>query len=276
MTILRLIESLLVGGATGFLSGLLGLGGGFILVPLLTLIGVPVHRAVGTSLAFIACASLAGTVQHLRQRSIDLSVALALAVPAALMAHMSAHFSSLLPSSWLYLLFSALDLAVLLSFSFSPSSQSSRADQNTPPHAHRLYILHRQRIVGNVSYSYDVNVIAAVLGGIGTGIVTGLFGVGGGFLLVPLLVIVLHIPLRVTIGTCLAATILPAWVGTLAHWQLGHIDFGLWASLVVTGILGSQSGARCVVRFRPELLKRLFLLLMLVGTLYMLTKGLIA
>ena len=53
-------ESLIVGGTTGFFSGLLGVGGGFIMIPLLTVMGVPIHTAVGTCLAFVACSSLAG------------------------------------------------------------------------------------------------------------------------------------------------------------------------------------------------------------------------
>jgi uncharacterized membrane protein YfcA len=276
MTLLRLIESLLVGGATGFLSGLLGVGGGFILIPLLILTGVPIHTAVGTCLAFIACASMAGVVQHARQGSIDPLVALTLTLPEAVMANVGARFSGLVSPALLFFLFGILLLSVMSIYYFAPLPRSQEAHHDTPTDSLPWYILHRCRVVANVSYSYDVNVIKAVISGLCTGTLTGFFGVGGGFLLVPLAVIVLHVPLRVTIGTCLAVIILPAWIGTLAHWQLGHVDFGLWAPLVVTGVVGSQFGARCVVRFRPELLKHLFLLLMLAGALYMLANGLLA
>ena len=65
------------------------------MIPLLTVMGVPIHTAVGTCLAFVACSGLAGILQHVRQRSIDPIVALIMALPATLMAMVSAHFSSL-------------------------------------------------------------------------------------------------------------------------------------------------------------------------------------
>src|SRR5437773_12308391 len=101
-------ESLVVGGATGFCAGLLGVGGGFIMIPLLTVMGVPIHTAVGTCLAFVACSSLAGLLQHARQGSIDPVVALTMTFPAALVASLAARFSSLLPTQMLHILFSLL------------------------------------------------------------------------------------------------------------------------------------------------------------------------
>jgi hypothetical protein len=276
MILLRITESLLVGGTTGFLSGLLGIGGGFILVPLLTLTGASIHTAVGTSLAFISCVSFAGIIQHTRQGSIDFLLALALTLPAAVMAGIGARLSSHLSPALLYLLFSALTLGVLVFFHFTSLPRpvdAPRPDQGKPV---PVYIRHRQRLVAQVCYSYDVHMIKAVLGGLATGLVSGFFGVGGGFLLVPLSVIVLRIPMQVTVGTCLAVTVPPALVGALTHWHLGHVDLGLWMPLVFAGIFTSQFGARCTVRVHPTLLKRLFLLLILGGTLYMLGKGLAA
>src|SRR5439155_15890375 len=92
---LLLAESLMVGGTTGFFAGLLGVGGGFIMIPLLTVMGVPIHTAVGTCLAFVAGSGLAGLFQHVRQKSIDPIVALTMTLPATLTSMVLAHFSSL-------------------------------------------------------------------------------------------------------------------------------------------------------------------------------------
>ena len=127
MTLLFIAEGLFVGGATGFISGLLGVGGGFILVPLLTLVGVPIHTAIGTSLAFIVCASMAGLVQHLRQGSIDLILALILGLPAAIMARISAQFSDLLSAAALHMAFGLLLVVVLALLSLCPPPQSAPA-----------------------------------------------------------------------------------------------------------------------------------------------------
>jgi len=123
-------------------------------------------------------------------------------------------------------------------------------------------------------YRYDFDMMKAILSGLATGILSGFFGIGGGVFLVPLTAVVLRVPLRVTVGTSLAVFILPAMFGAFTHWRQGHVDVGLGLPLVVAGIVGSQVGARCVVHMPPEMLKRLFLLLVLAGAAFMMVKGL--
>ncbi|GIX48860.1 MAG: anion permease [Candidatus Tectimicrobiota bacterium] len=271
MSLVVAVETLLIGGVTGLLAGLLGVGGGFLLIPLLSLSGTPIHTAIGTSLAFIACVSLAGSVQHLRQGSIDLLVALALALPAAVMASVGARLSGLLSPAVLHLLFGLLVLGVLAFFHFSPLPASAPP---LPPATGPLYVIERRRRIAQVTYRYRVNLLNAVLSGMSTGLVSGFFGVGGGFLLVPLSVSVLHIPLQITAGTCLAVTVPPALVGAITHGLLGHVDLGLWLPLVLGGLAGSQLGARLTVRVRPLTLKRLFSAVLLLAALSMLARGL--
>jgi uncharacterized membrane protein YfcA len=266
-------ESLIVGGATGFFSGLLGVGGGFIMIPLLTVMGVPIHTAVGTCLAFVACASLIGLVQHVRQGSIDPLVALILTLPAALMANLAAGFSNLLAPRVLHGLFGALLVGILLMYHFSPGSRSPRTVSAARALPLRWYVLQRQRIVGDTPYQYDFHIIKAVFSGMFTGTLTGLFGIGGGVLLVPLAIVVLHMPVRVTAGTSLAVFILPSVVGAFTHWRLGNVDVGLWLPLVVAGIVGSYIGARCVIRVPPARLKYVFLLLVSAGAVFMMLKA---
>ncbi len=153
MTVLQIVEGLLVGGLTGFLSGLLGIGGGFILVPLLLLIGLPMHTVVGTSLAAIACVGLAGVSQHTRQGSIDFLMAGTLVLPAAVMASVSARFLDFLSPTSLYFLFGSLTLAALVFFHLysqpdsPPGILSSGAHTTrlgvyqTPPSRHRHHLL---------------------------------------------------------------------------------------------------------------------------------------
>jgi uncharacterized membrane protein YfcA len=275
MTLLYIAEGLFVGGATGFISGLLGVGGGFILVPLLTLVGVPIHTAVGTSMAFIVCASMAGLVQHVRQGSIDPVVAMILALPAAVTAWVGAQFSALLPASTLHLAFGVLLFAVLTFFRLAPLQRLAKVP--TPPATHHAlpYVLHRQRVVADRPYTYNINVVLAALSGAGTGMIAGFFGVSGGFLLVPTLVLVFRIPLQVTVGSCLAINILPALVATVTHWQLGNVDGGLWLPLAAAGIVCSQVGARYMLKLPSEVLRNFFQGLVLAAALFMLGRGLL-
>jgi uncharacterized protein len=244
------------------------------MIPLLTMMGVPIHTAVGTCLAFVACSGLAGIPQHVRQRSIDPIVALIMTLPATLMAMVSAHFSSLVSRPVLHVLFSLLLVGVVMMYRLAPVSRPLHMLPATASTASRWYVLHRQRIIGDMPYHYDFDLLKAIPSGLVTGILSGFFGVGGGVFLVPLIAVVLRVPLRVTAGTSLAVFILPAIFGAFTHWHRGNVDVSLWLPLVVAGIVGSQVGARCVVRMPPEMLKRLFLLLVLAGAVFMMVKGL--
>jgi uncharacterized membrane protein YfcA len=267
-------ESLVVGGAAGFLAGLLGVGGGFIMIPLLTVMGVPIHTAVGTCLAFVACSGLAGIFQHMRQKSIDPVVALIMTLPATLTAMVSAHFSSLVSRPVLHVLFSLLLAGVVVMYRCAPAARPLHALPATSPTASRWYVLHRQRLIGDIPYHYDFNILKAILGGSVTGALSGFFGIGGGVFLVPLIAVVLRVPLRVTAGTSLAVFIPPAIFGAFKHWHQGNVDVWLWLPLVIAGIVGTQVGARCVVHMHPEILKRLFVLLVSAGSVFMMVKGL--
>lgn len=273
--LMLLAESLLVGGMTGFLSGILGVGGGFIMIPLLTLMGVPMHTAVGTCLAFVACVSSTALLQHLRQHSIDRVIALTMAAPAILMAMVAAHWTTLLAPAVLHLLFSLLLLVILLVYSLVPLPSATTALSAPPPDQsspwHRVL---RQRTIGPLTYHYDCHLIKAILGGAMTGTLSGLFGIGGGVFLVPMLVVGLRVPIAVTAGTSLAVFLLPALLGSFTHWRLGNVDVRLWIPLVLAGITGGYVGARCVVYVPPRWQKYLFAALVLAGAVFMLSKGL--
>lgn len=244
------------------------------MIPLLTAMGVPIHTAVGTCLAFVACSGLAGILQHVRQRSIDPIVALTMTLPATLTAIISAHSSSLVSRQVLHMLFSLLLVGIVVMYRLAPASRPLQMLPATPPTASRWYVLHRQRIIGDMLYHYDFDILKAILSGLATGILSGFFGIGGGVFLVPLTTVVLRVPLRVTAGTSLAVFILPAIFGAFTHWRQGNVDVGLWLPLVVAGVVGSQVGARCVVHMSPDMLKHLFLLLVSAGAVFMLVKGL--
>ena len=244
------------------------------MIPLLTVMGVPIHTAVGTCLAFVACSALSGLLQHVRQGSIDPVVALTMTLPATLTAIISAHSASLVSRPVLHVLFSLLLVGVVMMYRLAPASWPLHTLPSASPTALRWYVLHRQRIVGDMPYHYDFDMIKAILCGLATGILSGFFGIGGGVFLVPLTAVVLRVPLRVTAGTSLAVFILPAIFGAFTHWRQGNVDVSLWLPLVVAGIVGSQVGARCVVHMPPEMLKHLFLLLVLAGAVFMMVKGL--
>ena len=137
------------------------------MIPLLTVMGVPIHTAVGTCLAFVACASLAGIIQHVRQGSIDPIIALTMTFPAALMASVAARFSSLLPPQTLHVLFSLLLVGFIVLYRFAPAVRPLNTLPDPPALASQWYVLHRQRIIGDMPYQYDFDPMKAILGGYG-------------------------------------------------------------------------------------------------------------
>src|SRR4030095_10706086 len=136
------------------------------MIPLLTVLGVPIHTAVGTCLAFVACSGLAGILQHVRQSRIDPIVALIMTLPATLAAMVSAHFSNLVSRPVLHVLFSLLLVGVILMYRLAPASRPLHMLPATAPTAWRWYVLHRQRIIGDMPYHYDFDMMKALLSGL--------------------------------------------------------------------------------------------------------------
>ena len=245
----ELVAFAAAGLATGVLSGTLGVGGGFILVPLLTLIGVPIHDAVGTSLAFIVIVSGAGAARHLRQSSADARLAAAVALPGVVTAQLGAHVANRLDEQVLALVFGLVLVAVAAWMLLAPDLPEGGPSD------------------------YRVDVPRAALVGLVVGFASGLLGVGGGFLLVPALVLLLGIPLTVAVGTSLLAIILPAVSGTVAYAALGSIDWTALAATVPLGVVGALYGARLAVRIPQTTLRVAFDVVLLAGAVKLLSTG---
>jgi uncharacterized membrane protein YfcA len=239
----------IAGLTTGLLSGTLGVGGGFILVPLLTVIGVPIHEAVGTSLALIVLVSSAGAARHLHQSSADARLAAAVALPGVITAQLGAHVAHGLDDQLLALVFGLVLVAVACWMLLAP---------NLPER-------------GPSDYAIDLP--RAVSVGLVVGFASGMLGVGGGFLLVPALVLLLGVPLPVAVGTSLLAIVLPAISGAIAYAALGNIDWTAVAATVPFGILGAMYGARLAIRLPEPVLRVAFDVVLLAGAARLLWSG---
>jgi uncharacterized protein len=204
----------LIGLFGGILSGLLGLGGGVIILPLLTLIGrVPLKLATGTSLVHVMFAAAAGTLSHYRAGKVDSKGGFLLGVAGIGGGFLGSFLSVSLSTHALNLIFLFLvALAILLLFI------PLKFDQEN-------YI------------KGSFNKIEGILVGLGCGFLVGLLGIGGGFILIPLMIYLLKIPLRETIGTSLLIILISS-VGTLgAKYGVGHIDVNI-TLLVASGSIG--------------------------------------
>jgi uncharacterized membrane protein YfcA len=245
LTFLATLPLLGIGVATGFLSGLLGVGGGFLIVPALLALAWQMPEAIGTSLLYVTVVGAVGAIHHGRKRNIDAKIVVWSALPAIAGAQAGAWLSERLP-------FWSLDLsfAILLLFA-----------------AGQLASSHLEPVTGTPSKGRIVGLGAMV------GVLSGVLGVGGGVLLVPGQTRWLGIPLVRAIGNSLAIVILTGVSGVVAHVMRGHVVWQPGLVLIVGGILGLQVGLAVLHRITTGALKRLFVIFLALLAFYMSVKA---
>ncbi|HEU5394828.1 MAG TPA: sulfite exporter TauE/SafE family protein, partial [Candidatus Methylomirabilis sp.] len=253
---------------------LLGVGGGFVLIPLLTATQVPIREAVATSLLYVVFVAAAGAWSHLREGTVDWVLAATLAggaIPAAPLGSLAAHH---LPADLLEVVFGGLALAACAGLFLRRGPRHGEHPDGLPAGPARAYIVWRRHRYGGSEHVFPVDLLRGVLLGVGIGFISGLLGLGGGWLLVPLLVLVMGIPVPVAVGTSLVAILAPALTGAAVHYRLGNLDPGRAVPLVLAGIVGARGGAWGVVHVPERHLKRTLVGLLLLGGGYMLARGL--
>ena len=238
MSPLFALEALGFGALIGLSLGALGAGGSILTVPILVYaMGVPVQSAAGTSLAIVGLNALVGALDHLRRGRSLPKTGIAFGLSGVLGALAGAWLNHQLPADLLLTLFAVLMLVAawnLVRRRVAPE-RSAFSEQYTPAAWTRL--------------------IAA---GLAVGFLTGLFGIGGGFLIVPVLVIVLGLPMRLAVGTSLVVIALNAVWGVLAYLQLGGLDWALTGLFATGGLLGVLLGGRVAGHLPDRALRTAF------------------
>ena len=266
----NLLALLALGGGVGFLSGLFGVGGGFLLTPLLIFMGVPSPVAVASGANQVVGASVSGVIAHWRRKNVDLKMGLMLVAGGLL---------GSLFGVWLFALLHALgqvDLAINLCYvlflgfvGITMLVESLRAlmaqRRKTPPHKlHRhLWAALPLKMRFPRSGLYISALLPLAVGAFG-GLLSALMGVGGGFIMVPLMIYVLEMPTSVVIGTSLFQIIfVTANVTFLQAVQTHTVDVVLMLALLIGGVVGSQLGARFGTKLRAEQMRIMLALVVL-------------
>jgi len=271
-----LVKMVLIGGVTGVLSGLLGVGGGFVLIPLLTAAQVPIREAVGTSLLYVVFVAAMGAWSHVRQGTVDWVLAATVAGGAIPMAPLGSLAASHLPAPLLEVTFGGLAFAACAGLFLRRKPRRGGRPEGLPRRRARAYIVWRRRRYAGTEHVFPVDALRGVLLGGGIGFISGLVGLGGGWLLTPFLALVMGVPVPVAVGTSLVAILAPALAGTLAHYHLGNLDPGQAVPLVLAGVAGAPAGAWAVLRVPERHVKRALVGLLMLGGAYMLLRGLTA
>ncbi len=272
--IITSIVLILVGIGIGVLSGLLGIGGGTIMVPVLRLgYGLDAFMATATSLFAIIPISLAGAITHVRARSCFPKLGLLLGIAGAVTSSAGVYLGSISPS-WLIMLAAAV-IIVYSAFTMlrkalrmgkggtdpSVAGGQKGTDPTTPTGNKGTdpYGAFEAEQTSPCAFAFTrKNVALAVVIGLVAGFASGYVGVGGGFIMVPLMTAWLGIPMKRTSGTSLIAIIILAIPGVIQQAFLGHIDYLAGVMLCVGAIPGAVLGARLVPRVPERTLRFIF------------------
>jgi len=256
---------LLIGLVTGFCSGLIGMGGGFILIPLLLLARVPMEAAISTSLVFVLFSATSGALRHGFQGTVDRRLAGSVAPVSVLTTFAGALLTVRFPASVLQSLLGVCVLAGLYLLNRKAPLQVVLTATDLPGR----WTYDRTAEWGEESIHYRLDLKKAVgVGGV-VGFLAGLLGVGGGFLMIPTFVGLMNIPLRVAIGTSLLTILASAFVGAVMHWGQGSMDLTVVWTTILTGVIGAQIGALCVPKMQEAGMKILMNVLLGLAAAYL-------
>ncbi len=262
-----------MGLAIGFISGMFGVGGGFLLTPLLIFIGIPPAIAVASVSGQIAASSLSGTLSYWRKNAVDPKLVGVLLIGSVFGTAGGVAVFSLLRREGQLDLFIALSYVTLLggigilmvveSLRAIARSRSGEPPKLLPARDRRVgtglpFVMHfpRSRIT--------VSAIPVVAIGLGIGFLGSIMGIGGGFLLVPALVYLLRVSTAVVIGTSSLQTLVTMLMAVVFHAATNaSVDVVLALLLMIGGVVGAQFGARTSLSMKGEELRLLLGLVVL-------------
>ena len=271
---LNLFLLLGMGGAIGFISGLFGVGGGFLLTPLLIFVGVPAPVAVATSSVHIAASSVTGALTYWRRKALDLKLGLVLTAGGLFGTVLGVfffnqmrklgHLDLVITLSYVTLLMSVGSLM----FVESAGAALDRHRGRTPaaPAARKEGWASRMPLLMRFERSkMRVSLIPLVALGMVIGFVGTVLGIGGGFLVVPALIYFFRVPTSVVVGTSLFQILITMCAATFLHATMTQsVDVVLALTLVVGGVIGAQFGTRAGQALKGEQFRLLLALLILV------------
>ncbi|MGB0799452.1 MAG: sulfite exporter TauE/SafE family protein [Planktomarina sp.] len=260
-----------LGGIVGILSGMFGVGGGFLMTPLLFFIGIPPAVAVATEANQIVASSFSGVLAHLKRRNVDFKMGGVLLIGGLIGAAFGVFIFNYLKSlgqvDLLVKLCYVVFLGVVGGLMFLESLRAMRKAKSPNPvqarnkrtWVHALPLKMRFKVSG-----LYISAIPPVIVGVLVGILAAIMGVGGGFIMVPAMIYILGMPTRVVVGTSLFQIIFVTAFTTMLHATTNFtVDMVLAVLLLVGGVIGAQFGTMIGAKLKAEQLRILLALMVL-------------
>ena len=260
-----------LGTLVGILSGMFGVGGGFLMTPLLFFIGIPPAVAVATEANQIVASSLSGALAHFKRRAVDLKMGFILLLGGLLGASVGVYIFKVLKGigqvellvTLCYIVF--LGIIGSLMFFESLSAITKQKYQQKPKKIRRHTWVHRLPLKMRFRTSnLYISAIPPFVIGLVVGVLAAIMGVGGGFIMVPAMIYIIGMPTKVVVGTSLFQIIFVTAFTTIMHATQNYtVDAILAILLILGGVFGAQVGVRLGVKLKAEQLRILLSIIVL-------------
>ncbi len=238
-----LLKGILTGIVAGFICGLLGMGGGSVLVPLLFYsFPLSIKEAIGTSLLIITISSFSALFTHWKGKQVYLKLALFIVIGGICGAQLGAFLTSVLPEKIVKTFFVLLVVLLGMKMWKDPSYK----EENLPEKPD--FAVWKGLIIGFIG-----------------GVVSGLCGVGGAILIIPLMYIFLKVPINICIGTTLVAVFFNALSGSIAYIARKFTEIETGIVVAIGSIFGAYYGARLSLRLPRKILRKVFSIVLILG-----------
>jgi len=254
----------IMGGFVGLLSGIFGVGGGFLMTPLLIMIGIPPTVAAASDSNQIVGASTSGTLAHYRLGNVDFKMGIILLVGGVLGGTMGVQLIKVLRhmgnADFLIQITYVIMLGFVGIYMFIESLQGLRGVQTAAvPQKESGYARFVKHLPWQMQFEksgIELSILMPLILGVFVGVLAAIMGVGGGFIMVPVMVYLLRMPMHVVVGTSLFQILFTCINVTIMQANTNHtVDFVLALILLIGSTLGAQFGAKISRRLKGDQLK---------------------
>ncbi len=265
----------------GILSSSMGVGGGFIIVPLLVLVyDLKAHIAIGTSITTVLFSALSATIGYFKQKRIDWKLGIITAISTIPTAHLGAYttkfFESKVLSSIFGIALALVGLRMISGTVFFFKQKGRVYDNSLLSKSNNLQKGWHRKLIDASGITFDYYIKNPILGFLLLslcGFASAFLGVGGGVMIVPLYVIVMGMPIHLATATSVFSIIFTSLSGAWAHILLGNISLEYAIPLIIGVVTGAQIGTRVAKRLKSKIMQFTFgLMILFIGTFMAITK----